>query len=121
MLKDIIISRQLENLEIYKDLYGKPFKRDLLAKVVFLITNPSYFRRPLQSLLLKIHRLPYFNMLFQHFFKSELFWGFKYPIILLSRSLVFSSRVLFLASPHWALGKPVEEVVLLEKGKYLPS
>ena len=79
MLKDIIISRQLENLEIYKDLYGKPVKRDLLAKVVFLITNPSYFRRPLQSLLLKIHRLPYFNMLFQHFFKSELFLGLSIP------------------------------------------
>ena len=43
------------------------------------------------------------------------------PIIFLSRSLVSSSRVLFLAAPHWALGKPVEKVVILEQGKYLPS
>ena len=27
----------------------------------------------------------------------------------------------FLASPYWALGKPVEEVVILEQGRYLPS
>ena len=31
------ISRKFENFEIYKDLYGKPFKRDWVAKVVFLI------------------------------------------------------------------------------------
>ena len=31
------ISRQFENFEIYKDLYGKSFKRDWVAKVVFLI------------------------------------------------------------------------------------
>ena len=43
------------------------------------------------------------------------------PIISLSRSLVSSSRVLFLAAPHWALGKPVEKVVILEQEKYLPS
>ena len=37
MLKEIIISRQFENFEIYKDLCGKPFKLDWVAKVVFLI------------------------------------------------------------------------------------
>ena len=31
------ISRQFENFEIYMDLYGKPFKLDWVAKVVFLI------------------------------------------------------------------------------------
>ena len=31
------ISRQFENFEIYKDLCGKSFKRDWVAKVVFLI------------------------------------------------------------------------------------
>ena len=31
------ISQQFENFEIYKDLYGKSFKRDWVAKVVFLI------------------------------------------------------------------------------------
>ena len=31
------ISQQFENFEIYKDLYGKSFKRDWAAKVVFLI------------------------------------------------------------------------------------
>ena len=36
------------------------------------------------------------------------------------RSLVSSSRVLFLAAPHWALGKPVKEVVIPEQGEYLP-
>ena len=84
-----------------------------------------YARRPLQSLRLKIHRLPNFNMLFQHFnfFQKRTVCMFTVPIILLSRSLVSSSRVLFLASPPWTLifGKPVEEVVILEKGKCLPS
>ena len=31
------IYRQFKNFEIYKDLYGKPCKRDWVAKVVFLI------------------------------------------------------------------------------------
>ena len=30
-------SPQFGNFKIYKDLYGKPFKRDWMAKVVFLI------------------------------------------------------------------------------------
>ena len=38
---------------IYKDLYGKPCKRDWMAKVVFSHTNASNFRRPLQLLLLR--------------------------------------------------------------------
>ena len=36
-----------------KNLYGKPFKRDWLAKIVFPHTSPSNFRRPPQSLLLR--------------------------------------------------------------------
>ena len=47
------ISRKFENFEIYKDLYGKPFKRDWVAKGLFSHTNPSNFRRPLQSLLVR--------------------------------------------------------------------
>ena len=40
------ISRQFENLEIYRDLYGKPFKHDWVAiKSCFSHTNPSNFRR----------------------------------------------------------------------------
>ena len=46
------ISRQYENFKIYKDLYGKSFKRDWMASFSSL-TNPSNFRRPLQSLLLR--------------------------------------------------------------------
>ena len=30
-------TRQFKNFRIYKDLYGKPCKRDWMAKVVFLI------------------------------------------------------------------------------------
>ena len=43
------------HLEVYtEDLFGKPYKRDWMAKVVFLIPwNASNFRRPLQSLLLR--------------------------------------------------------------------
>ena len=37
----------------YKDLYGKPYKRDGMAKVVYRIQNASNFRRPLHSLLLR--------------------------------------------------------------------
>ena len=40
------ISRQFENLEIYRDLYGKPFKHDWVAiKSCFSDTNLSNFRR----------------------------------------------------------------------------
>ena len=31
------ITRQFKNFKIYKDLYGKTFKHDWVAKVVFLI------------------------------------------------------------------------------------
>ena len=36
MLKEIF-RHSFENFEIYKDLYGKPCKRDWVAKVVFLL------------------------------------------------------------------------------------
>ena len=29
-------SRQFKNVEIYEDLYGKPFKRDWVPRAVFL-------------------------------------------------------------------------------------
>ena len=75
------ITRQLENFRIYKDLYGKPCKRDRVAKVVFLIqmllTFGSRCNRCVWDIRLKMLRLPNFNMLFQlvltKFFKSELF------------------------------------------------
>ena len=81
MLKEIIITRQFENFEIYKDLCGKPFKLDWVAKVVFLIQILLIFggrcNRYFWDIWLKIDRLPNFNMLFQlvltKFFKSELF------------------------------------------------
>ena len=47
------ILRQFENFEIYKDFYEKPLKCDWVARVVFFQTNPSNFRLPLQSLLLR--------------------------------------------------------------------
>ena len=48
------ISRQFENFEIYRDLYGKPFKHDWVAiKSGFSHTDPSNFRRLMQSLLLR--------------------------------------------------------------------
>ena len=50
MLKEIFRD-SFENFEIYKDLYGKPCKRDWVAKVVFPRTNASNLRRSLQSLL----------------------------------------------------------------------
>ena len=43
------------------------------------------------------------------------------PIIPLSRSFFSSSRVLFLAAPHWTLRKPAEEAENSWTGKYLPS
>ena len=37
VMRKEIFSQQFENFKIYKDLYRKPFKRDWIAKVVFLI------------------------------------------------------------------------------------
>ena len=62
-------------------LYGKLLTCDRVARVVFLNTNPSNFRRPLRSLLLRYtaenYRSPKFNMVFKFlltkFFKSDLF------------------------------------------------
>ena len=70
-----------EYFKIYKDLYRKPFKRDWMAKVVFLIQVCLIFCSRCNGyfwdIQLKIYRLPNFNMLFQHmlkkFSKSELF------------------------------------------------
>ena len=63
------------------DLYGKPCKRDWVAKVVLLIqmflTFGGRYNRYFWDTRLKILRLLNFNMLFQlvltKFFKSELF------------------------------------------------
>ena len=69
--------------EIHKDLYGKPFKRDWVVKVVFLIqTLPTFGAVAITTLRYTAeHFTGYliiiFNMLFQlvltKFFKSELF------------------------------------------------
>ena len=75
------ISWQFWKFRNYKDLYGKPCKRDWMAKVVFLIQMLPTFggrcNRYFWDIRLKILRLPNFNMLFQlvlaKFFKSELF------------------------------------------------
>ena len=75
------ISRQLKNFTIYKDLYGKPLKRDWAARLVFLIQILLIFGgrwiRYFSDIRLKILRLPNFNMPFQlvltKFFKSKLF------------------------------------------------
>ena len=75
------ISWQFWKFRNYKDLYGKPCKRDWIAKVVFLIQMLLTFggrcNRYFWDIRLKILRLPNFNMLFQlvlaKFFKSELF------------------------------------------------
>ena len=82
MLKEIkLFSQQFENVKIYKDLYRKPFKRDWMAKVVFLIKILLIFCSHCKGYFwetqLKIYRLPNFNILFHHvvkkFSKSELF------------------------------------------------
>ena len=53
----------------YKDLYGKPYKRDWMAKVVYLIQMLPTFsgrcNRYFWDIRLKLLRLPNFNMLFQ--------------------------------------------------------
>ena len=73
---------QFKNFRIYTNLYGKPCKRDWVAKVVFLIqillTFEGRCNRYFGDIGLKISlMLPNFNMLFQlvltTFFKSELF------------------------------------------------
>ena len=74
------ISREFENFKIYKDLYGKPFKRDWMAKVFrliqILLTFGGRCNRYFWDLRLKIYRLLNFNMFFQlvlkKFYKSEL-------------------------------------------------
>ena len=65
----------------YKKYYGKPLKRDWVARVVFLIQILLIFgcrcNRYFWDIGLKIYRLPNFNMLFQlvqtQFFENELF------------------------------------------------
>ena len=78
ILKEIF-HESFENFRIYKDLYGKPLKRDWVAKVVFLIqmllTFGGRYNCYFCDTRLKILRLFNFNMLFQLvltiFFKSE--------------------------------------------------
>ena len=72
---------QFETVKIYDDLYGKPFKCDWVAKHCFpiqiLLISGSHCSHSFRGALLKIYRLPNFNMLFHilltKFFKSELF------------------------------------------------
>ena len=80
MLKEII-SWQFWKFRNHKDLYGKPFKGDWMAKVGFLIQMLLTFggrcNRHFWDIRLKILRLPIFNLLFQlvltKVFRGELF------------------------------------------------
>ena len=82
ILNEIFLD-SLKISKIYKDLCGKPFKRDWVTKVGFSHTNSSNFRfggrcnRYFWDTRLKMYRLPNFNLLFQFmltkFLKSELF------------------------------------------------
>ena len=75
------ILQQFEHFEIYRDLYGKPHKRDWVARVVFpikiLLFFGSHCNHYFWDIPLKIYRFPNFNMLFQFlltkFLKHELF------------------------------------------------
>ena len=75
------ISWKFWKFRSYKDWYGKPCKRDWMAKVVFLIqmlpTFGSHCNHCFWDIRLKILSLPNVNMLFQlvltKFFNSELF------------------------------------------------
>ena len=70
MLKEIF-QDSFENFEIYKDVYGRPCKRDWMAKVVFLIqmflTLGGRCNLYFWDIRLKILKLPNFNMLFLSF------------------------------------------------------
>ena len=63
------IKRQFKNFRIYKDLYGKPLKRDWVKRVVFLIQILLIFGGGWNcyfwDMWLKIYRLPNFNMLIE--------------------------------------------------------
>ena len=82
ILNEIFLD-SLKISKIYKDLCGKPFKRDWVTKVGFSHTNSSNFRfggrcnRYFWDTRLKMYRFPNFNLLFQFmptkFLKSELF------------------------------------------------
>ena len=75
------IYRQFKNFRIYKELYGKQFKRDWVAKVDFLIQILLIFgggcNRYFWDVGLKYNRFPNFNMFFQlvltKFLENELF------------------------------------------------
>ena len=70
-----------KNVRIYKDLCGNTLDCDLVARVAFLIQILLIFggrcNRYFSDVLLRIYRLPNFNMLFQFLLtkcsKSELF------------------------------------------------
>ena len=74
------IWREFENFKTYKDLHGKPFKHDWVAKVVILkqihLIFSGRYNHYFWDVWLKIYRLPN-NILFQlmltKFFKSKLF------------------------------------------------
>ena len=70
MLKEIF-QDSFENFEIYKDMYGRPCKRDWMAKVVFLIqmflTLGGRCNLYFWDIRLKILKLPNFKMLFLSF------------------------------------------------------
>ena len=70
MLKEIF-QDSFENFEIHKDMYGRPCKRDWMAKVVFLIqmlpTLGGRCNRYFWDIRLKILKLSNFNMLFLSF------------------------------------------------------
>ena len=80
MLKEIF-HEKIEKFEIYKDLYGIPFKRDWMAKVALLIQILLIFggrcNHNFSDIRLEIYKEPNFNMLFQlvltKIVKSELF------------------------------------------------
>ena len=65
-LKKIFDESQVWKFRNYKDWYGKPCKRDWMAKVVFVIQTLLTFggrcNRYLWDIRLKILRLPNFNM-----------------------------------------------------------
>ena len=82
MLKEIFHD-SCSKFRNYKDLYGKPCKRDLMAKIVFsnkcfqLLAAVAIVSTIENAIRLKILRLANFNTVFQlvltKFFQSELF------------------------------------------------
>ena len=105
------ISWQFWKFRNYKDLYGKPCKRDWMAEVVFLIQMPLTFggrcNRYFWDIRLKMLRFPNFNMLFQlvltKFFKSELFSCFIWIFIFFFSVILNQFAVFLLGIPDFYL------------------